>query len=139
VSSDADTPQKQAEQIMAIFPILPGQVSRERSIPPRHVSTAQSDTAQKPLSDNKGGDLIDFGQNDASAPAQAERPSKIEKHPSSDIPNLLESTGQKVDGPLLDFTRDLKKDLPSEKAAVPSSVKRADTEESNDNFFDAEE
>ncbi|KAI3323466.1 Oxysterol-binding protein [Xylariaceae sp. AK1471] len=135
---DADTPQKQAEQIMAIFPILPGQVMSEQNIPPRHVSAAQPSTAGKPPSNDNGGDLIDFGQNDASAPAQAERPTKIEKHPSSDIPNLLESTGQKVDGPLLDFTGDLKRDLPSEKATVPAGMKRTDTEESNDDFFDAE-
>lgn len=128
LNSDGDTPQQQAEQIMAIYPILPGQVSKERDIPPPHPHTAE-----KAPSDDKGGDLIDFGQSDDPAPAQPER------QPSSDIPNLLEATGQKVDGPLLDFTGNLKKDLPADKTKAPPGVKRTETEESNDDFFDAEE
>lgn len=134
VSSDAKTPQKQAEQIMAIYPILQGQVVNHREIPPHHVSPS---TTQKPAPANDGGDLIDFGQNDDPAPVKREPPTKPEKHPSSDITNLLESTGQRVNGPLLDFTSDLKKDLPSEKAKIPQR-KRTNTEESNDAFFDAE-
>lgn len=175
--SDADTPQKQAQQITAIFPVLPGQLSKH-DIPPRHVSHEHPTTTGKPPSgnhggdlvdfeqnpgvvapraerpttmsqvhspttgkspsENKGGDLVDFGQNDDAVAPQAERPTTMEKQPSSDIPNLLEATGRKVDGPLLDFTADLKRDLPSQKAAGPAQIKRSDTEESNDAFFDAE-
>ncbi|KAI0394819.1 Oxysterol-binding protein [Xylariaceae sp. FL0594] len=103
---DGNTPQKQAEQILAIYPILPGQVVKEREIPPPHTHTAE-----KPPSGDKGGDLIDFGQNEATAPAKPIR------QPSSDIPSLLEATGHnKAEGPLLDFTQDLKKDLPADKA-----------------------
>ncbi|GAW16089.1 hypothetical protein ANO14919_055120 [Xylariales sp. No.14919] len=131
---DADKPQKQAEQIMTIYPILQGQVANERVIPPRHVSPT---TTANPPNDNEG-DLIDFGQNEDPTPATTASPSTIEKHPSSNISDLLESTGQKVDGPLLDFTADVKQNLPSEKAKVPQRVKRADTEDSNDAFFDAE-
>lgn len=82
--------------------------------------------------------MIDFGQNDDPSPAKIEPHTKTEKHPSSDITNLLESTGQRANGPLIDFTGDLKKDLPSEEAKIPQRLKRADTEDSNDAFFDAE-
>jgi oxysterol-binding protein-related protein 8 len=132
LNSDGDTPEKQAEQIMAIYPILPGQVSKERDIPPPH-----SHTAEKASSDDKGGDLIDFGQSDDPAPAQPV--GQPVGQSSSDIPNLLEATGQKVDGPLVDFTGDLKKDLPADKAKAPPGVTRAESGESNDDFFDAEE
>ncbi|KAI0102136.1 Oxysterol-binding protein [Nemania sp. FL0031] len=131
---DADTPAKQAEQIMAIYPILQGQVANHRMIPPHHVP---SSTTTNPAPDN-GGDLIDFGQNDDPIPVETRSSAKVERHSSSDITNLLESTGQKVDGPLLDFTGDLKRNLPSEKTKTPQQMKRADTDESNDAFFDAE-
>ncbi|KAI0449756.1 Oxysterol-binding protein [Xylaria acuta] len=139
---DADTPVKQAEQIMAIYPILEGQVANERVIPPHH---APPRTTHKPASataspaDN-GGDLIDFGQNDDPAPlAKTESPAKAHNHRSSaDITNLLESTGQKANGPLIGFTGDLEKDLPSENTKATQGMKRADTEDSNDAFFDAE-
>ncbi|KAI0906913.1 Oxysterol-binding protein [Ustulina deusta] len=131
---DGDTPRKQAEQIMAIYPILQGQVANERVIPPHHVS---SSTTENRSNDN-GGDLIDFGQNDDHTLVKTESPIKTEKPPSSDISNLLEATGHKVDGPLIDFTGDLKENLPSEKTKVPQGVKRSDTDESNDAFFDAE-
>ncbi|KAI1813301.1 Oxysterol-binding protein [Poronia punctata] len=139
---DVDTPEKQAEQIMHIYPIIPGQVCNEREIPPRHASThtANPGQAEKP-SDDHGGDLIDFGQHDDPAPAPAPAPAKPERKPSTDISELLQTTGKKADGPLLDFTHDLHKDLPSDKANASSDLKRTDTAESHDNddFFDAEE
>ncbi|GAP91647.1 putative oxysterol-binding protein [Rosellinia necatrix] len=126
---DADKPAKQAEQIMAIYPILPGQVPHQREIPPHHVSSNNVENHHP----GGGGDLIDFGQNDDPASA-----AKAKKRASSDIPNLLKSTGQKVEGPLLDFTGDMKKNLPPEKTASPRGMKRADTDDSNDVFFDTE-
>lgn len=134
MGSDGHTPAKQAEQILAIYPILQGQSTHHPVIPPQHT---RHNTAENPGKDN-GGDLIDFGQNEEPSPAKPEPPTKIEKHPSSEITNLLESTGQKANGPLIDFTGDLKKDLPSEEAKIPNRIKRADTEDSNDAFFDAE-
>ncbi|TGJ80393.1 hypothetical protein E0Z10_g8373 [Xylaria hypoxylon] len=131
---DADTPQKQAEQMMAIYPILQGQVANEPVIPPRHVSPRTTDNP----SNDDGGDLIDFGQNDDPVPAKTGSPTTIEEHPSPNISSLLESTGKKVGGPLIDFTGDLKRDLPSKKTKVPQRLKRADTDDSNEDFFDAE-
>ncbi|KAI0970463.1 Oxysterol-binding protein [Xylaria arbuscula] len=132
---DGDTLKRQAEQIMGIYPILEGQVANEQAIPARHDS---SNTAIIP-SQNNGGDLIDFGQSNEPTSIKPEPPAKIVKHPSSDISNLLESTGKKADGPLIDFTGDLKETLPADQSKTSSTVKRSDTEESNDAFFDAEE
>lgn len=125
---------------MAIYPILQGQVAHQRVIPQRHVSP---ETTKNHASEGNG-DLVDFGQNDDPVPAKSEPPTKSEpstkseKHNSSEISNLLESTGQKVDGPLLDFTKDLKKDLPTDKTMEPRTLQRVDTGESNDVFFDTE-
>ncbi|TRX97976.1 hypothetical protein FHL15_001186 [Xylaria flabelliformis] len=151
---DADTPQKQAEQMMAIYPILEGQAANERVIPPHHAtpkkiqkpdsataSTSTTTASTTAASTNDGGDLIDFGQNDEPErePANTKPPAKVENQRSSaDITQLLESTGQKANGPLLNFTEDLKKGLPSDKAQVHQRMKRAGTADSNDAFFDAE-
>ncbi|KAK5630079.1 hypothetical protein RRF57_005794 [Xylaria bambusicola] len=132
---DGATPQKQAKQIMDIYPILKGQVTHEEIIPPHHTPP---NTTKPHINDNNSRDLIDFGQNDGPIPAQISSSTTTGKHPSTDISNMLESTGQKANGPLLDFSGDLKENLPSEKASVPQA-KRADTQESNDDFFDAEE
>ncbi|KAI1333140.1 Oxysterol-binding protein [Xylariaceae sp. FL0255] len=119
---DGQTPEKRAEQIMTIYPILPGQKPNDKNT--KHVSTPAAPSASKDAS----GDLIDFGQSDA-APAT---PAKS----SSEISAMLNATGQKANGgPLLDFTTDMKNDLPSTNAGL----KRADTAESNNEFFDAEE
>ncbi|KAI1176184.1 Oxysterol-binding protein [Nemania sp. FL0916] len=130
---DANTPSKQAEQITAIYPIIEGHATNS-AITSHNASPS---TKESPPNNNEG-DLIDFGQNDEPAPAKTQPPAKMEKHPSSDITNLLESTGHKADGPLIDFTGDMKKSLPSEKSKVSQRVKRADTQDSNDAFFDAE-
>lgn len=78
-------------------------------------------------------DLIDFGQNDAPA-ALAAAPAKKD---SKDISGMLQATGREQEGPLIDFTGDMKKDLPPIKEN-PAGLKKGDTAESNDDFFDAE-
>lgn len=131
-SSDAPTPEKQAEQIMAIYPIIPGQKPSDRNIIPPSPSAGKSHTAGHPASeDKKGGDLIDFGPSDppAAAPPQPSSGSK-------EIASMLKSTGREPEGPLIDFTGDMKKDLPA--ASGAPGLKRGDTTESNDNFFDAQ-
>lgn len=85
--SDGPTPEKQCEQILAIYPILKGQKRDSRhSIPPRgsasgqgshqlpagHHPTDQHPTQERPAEPSaadQGGDLIDFGQNDPQPPA----------------------------------------------------------------------
>ncbi|KAI0199093.1 Oxysterol-binding protein [Astrocystis sublimbata] len=149
---DGDTPAKQAEQMMAIFPILKGQTANERVTPPQNAipnvaqklapataSSTQTPAANPTAPTNNGADLIDFGQKDDPTPAPA--PAPVEpKRISTDIQNLLESTGQKAsNGPLLDFTKDLKNGLPDGKTKAPIALTRGDTTESNDAFFDAHE
>ncbi|CAJ2500915.1 Uu.00g037680.m01.CDS01 [Anthostomella pinea] len=142
---DGATPEKQAEQVMGIYPIIPGQNTRERNIVPPNASAGNPKTAGKPASDDRPGDLIDFGQisqNDdaASAPKLDSKPATNIHDTSTNansIHDMLESTGHKSDGPLIDFTGDMKKDLPPAKGPPPA-MKRTETEESSDAFYDAQ-
>ncbi|KAI1082989.1 Oxysterol-binding protein [Whalleya microplaca] len=120
-------PEKQSEQIMAIYPIIPGQKSSEWNMIPPSASAGNPRAAAKPAADD---DLIDFGQNDAAPPSGGSTP-KARKD-SKSISGILASTGHKAEGgqPLIDFAGDLKKDLPP--SAAKSPPKTPGTE-----FFDA--
>ncbi|KAI1402374.1 Oxysterol-binding protein [Hypoxylon fuscum] len=144
------TPEKQAEQIMSIYPIIPGQKPADWQMIPPSSSAGSPHTAAHPASEDKSenADLIDFGQNDTpasptttakdAAPPPAKRDSK-------DIAAMLKATGREPEGggSLIDFAGDLKKDLPAAAAASQGKekgLKRDDTKESsgsNDDFFDA--
>lgn len=127
---DGTTPEEQAEQIMAIYPIIPGQKHSEWDLPSPTAHSHSQPDATKEASQNATADLIDFGQSDGPAPAV--------RQDSKDIAAMLQSTGQKPDGPLIDFAGDLKKNLPATpKTPGPNRV-RGDTGESNDAFFDAQ-
>lgn len=158
--SDGPTPEKQCEQILAIYPILKGQkpVSRH-SIPPRGSVSGHSSRqppAEQPAAD-QGGDLIDFGQNDPHPPASNQPEVKPESKPdpnldakpgseqenrpvldayhksTADIQSMLSHTGSPAPGgPLIDFHQDIK-------TTLPAGLKRADTTESSDEFVDAHE
>ncbi|KAK4129329.1 Oxysterol-binding protein [Parathielavia appendiculata] len=137
---DGATPEKQAAQIMAIYPIVKGQIfNQKNAIPPR----ASHDHSGRPK-DLDGGqyDLIDFGddspaQQQASSrkqsPSQGNSPPLDPSHRSTaEIQEMLSSTGARAnEGPLIDFHEDVKKDL-------PSSIKRPDSIESDDEFVDAQ-
>ncbi|KAI0021039.1 Oxysterol-binding protein [Xylariomycetidae sp. FL0641] len=129
---DATTPEQRAEQIMSIYPILPGQKPRDFNIVPPSHAAGKPSTAGKPASDDNAGDLINFDQSEQSA-VQAKRDSTQCK----DVHEMLESTGHKAEGPLIDFAGEMKKDLPSAPESKPP-VKRAETGESHDEFFDAQ-
>ena len=144
-SSDGSTPQKQTEQILAVTPILRGQVHTEKNpIPPPHhrsssyASTKSPTTSHAPPPSTGDNDLIDFGQNDGTSdlpanlhPAQAVNP----EHQQLEQTLRETSTEQKPQGsPLIDFHDDLKRDLPA-----GGSLTRQDTETSDvDEFVDAE-
>ncbi|KAI1843354.1 hypothetical protein JX265_007829 [Neoarthrinium moseri] len=140
---DGDTPEKLAEQVMAIYPIIPGQKPSDRNFIPPHASAGNPATAGKPAAADAPADLIDFSHGDQpAAPVPAENPAvaaAAKTEPSKDsteIRHMLGTTGQKApDGPLIDFTADMKKDLPK---TQPAELKRSETEESNDVFFDVE-
>lgn len=109
-------PQKQAEQIMAIYPIVDGQKLDQRNVIPPHnhgihvngqpSKTDQSKTLDQtpapqpapPKEPEATADLIDFSE-------------PVKK--KSEIENMLSSTGKPADGPLIDFTTEMKQDLPS--------------------------
>ncbi|KAJ0313644.1 hypothetical protein COL516b_000584 [Colletotrichum fioriniae] len=143
---DHTSPEKQTEQILAIYPILPGQKpSTTNAIPPHKPSTTREAPAPAPAPVAQqhvgGNDLIDFGDAPATIPtaptatAPAVQPPINTPPPagqearsgSKDIEGMLNSTGtQAKEGPLMDFT-DMKKSVPP--------LKRAD--ESNDSFHNA--
>jgi hypothetical protein len=122
------TPEKQAEQVKSIYPVVDGQKAEKQPTPPRSAAPrseedllSMGDEAQ-PASDNKAAadagqvDLVDFGQNEeASKPTQPKAESTPTKS-SDEIADLLSSTGKPAQGPLLDFTQDMKKGLPSDKS-----------------------
>lgn len=135
---------------MAIYPVLPGQKLPERNAIPPHTSTdpqepvkaPASTPAEAPASTPANNDLIDFGESDSpAAPVPAENPAVAavaEKSPSKDsteIRQMLNATGQQApEGPLIDFTSDMKANLPK----THPELKRSSTENSNDVFFDVE-
>ena len=63
--------------------------------------------ASKPPQD----DLIDFGQDDAPTPKPEQAEKTVPKTPD-EIEKMLTSTGKPAEGPLIDFTQEMKKDLP---------------------------
>lgn len=107
-SDSSASPEKQTEQILAIYPIVPGQpIARRPSIPaqpssPKSVRKSTNQVVEKPKEEDS---LIDFGNDEAPAPA-TKKPDEIE--------TLLAATGKPADGPLIDFAQDLKRDLPAD-------------------------
>lgn len=108
--------------MLSIYPILSGQkADGDNIIPSRSVESqpVESNTAPAPAAPatTTRDDLIDFGNDDAPAePPQPERPAAVANpavESTGEISGLLKSTGKPAaDGPLLDFTHDLKKDVP---------------------------
>ncbi|OIW34546.1 hypothetical protein CONLIGDRAFT_9937 [Coniochaeta ligniaria NRRL 30616] len=146
---DGPTPEKQTEQILAIYPILKAEQHPIEQHPAEQRPTEQRPTEQRPTEQRPaeppaagaGDDLIDFGQNDAQPPAPKQPELKPEERPAIDanhkstaeIQALLSQTGSPAPGgPLIDFHQDLK-------TTLPAGLKRADTTESSDEFVDAQE
>ncbi|KAI9650493.1 Oxysterol-binding protein OBPa [Ciborinia camelliae] len=163
-SIDGESPQKQTEQILAVYPILPGQKSMEKNrIPPQHhqhteqanpvpapVSAAAAPVPLPPLEKEKE-NLIDF-RSDSSAPAPAHIPADLHAaqtqnngQQQKDLERTLQSTstaqGQNQSS-LIDFQDDLRKDLPAAtdtQGTASATLYRLDTDtHSLDEFVDAE-
>ena len=122
---------------MAIYPIVKGQKLDQRNVIPPHITgsgvNSQSTKTDKPKEVQPQNDLIDFGQTEAPTPPQPAlqpalqptaqpvtqpaappvKPQPVPTKSQAEISNLLSSTGKKADGPLIDFTNDVKRDLPS--------------------------
>jgi hypothetical protein len=168
-SRDGSTPEKQTEQILAIYPILKGQKPNTRNvIPPRssisgpssHPSQAeehpieqdglqQHGTEQHPSEPRSAEppaagveeDLIDFGQNETQPPASKQPESKPEERPAIDVHHKSTAEIQS----LLSQTGSPAPGGPlidfhqDLKTSLPAGIKRTDTAESNDEFVDAQE
>lgn len=139
-TSDSTDAKKCTDQVLAIYPILPGQMKDGANpIPPRAAESKpgankSSESKQTPAQPAQPAhdDLIDFSQDDS--PAEAARPAAVPStidsrtESTGEISGLLKSTGKPSEGPLIDFHNDLKKNIPS--------IPRAG---SNDFFVDAKE
>jgi hypothetical protein len=94
---------------MNIFPIVKGQKPKQENAIPEFVPKTEAPApAPAAPAATKQDDLIDFGQ--------SEEPAKEQQTPKqpSEIESMLASTGKPADGPLIDFTQELKKDLPTD-------------------------
>ncbi|KAK7742170.1 Oxysterol-binding protein OBPa [Diatrype stigma] len=157
---DGTTPEKVTEQVLKIYPIVPGQKVSERNFIPPRISAGNPLTAGKPATDDKPADLIDFGEDKVSEPAatspqQQPQPQSATdntttaKKSSQDISAMLQATGKDAtgEGPLIDFAGDMKQDLPStpknQTQHSSPGLNKSETESSNDDvnnaFFDARE
>lgn len=129
---DGSTPEKQAAQIMAIYPVIKGQRFNQKNvIPPR---SSISDSASRPTDlhnhqEPQSGDLIDFGDDKSPVSEQNKPPLDASHKSTAEIQAMLASTGTRAkDSPLVDFHDDMKKTLPNSKEA-----------DSDDEFVDAHE
>ncbi|KAK3986705.1 hypothetical protein QBC44DRAFT_247628 [Cladorrhinum sp. PSN332] len=136
---DATTPEKQAAQIMAIYPIVKGQrLEHKIVIPPR---ASFSDQAGRPqtLPGKNDDDLINLKDDEPSSPSTkplgkkkptGPKPALDSAHESTtEIQAMLAATSNRAkEGPLIDFHKDMKNDLP-----------RSNTDDSHDedDFVDA--
>ncbi|KAK4164213.1 Oxysterol-binding protein-like protein OBPalpha [Cladorrhinum sp. PSN259] len=138
---DATTPEKQAAQIMAIYPIVKGQKLEHKIVIPPRASLSDPD-ARPPTSPGKDGDdLINFEDDKPSSPPRAStkvpekkpigpKPPLDSAHESTtEIQAMLAATGNRAkEGPLIDFHQDMRNDL-----------SRSNTKDSHDedDFVDA--
>ena len=124
---------------MAIYPVVAGQKFNQTNLIPSRASLSEQNAQPKDVASGEG-DLIDFGGNGLEPqqpPANAQpltsgtQPLLYLSQPGATTEELLASTGIRQEGALNDFHHDLKRGL-------PSSVKRADSTESDDEFVDAQ-
>lgn len=125
---------------MAIYPVVKGQKPSTVNAIPSRGDLVEKAQAGPPPSEN----LVDFGDEPTTESKQPPEPEAQATGPtgtgapadtsgSNEIKQMLYSTGHppESDSPLVDFGKDLKKDLPG--------VKRSETDESQDEFHDAKE
>ncbi|KAM0173942.1 hypothetical protein ACHAPF_006435 [Botrytis cinerea] len=164
-SIDGASPQEQTEQILAVYPILPGQKFTEKNrIPPQsHQHTEQANPlpptipvaaapAPIPSQEKDKENLTDLGR-ESPAPVQSQyvpadllaAQTQNNGQQQKDLERVLQSTstvqGQNQ-GSLIDFHDDLRKDLPAatdNQGTAASTLYRQDTDtHSVDEFVDAE-
>ncbi|PQE19889.1 oxysterol-binding protein [Rutstroemia sp. NJR-2017a BVV2] len=165
---DGDTPEKQTEQILAVYPILPGQkFSEKNQIPPQYHQPEQAKAPEQvpaptPVSASAPApapappapaavpvpaaplqaqeNLIDFNADSPTVSHTANSHSaQTENNQQKDLENTLQSTStSQAQHGLIDFHDDLRKDLPTGEENS-ATLKRQDTDtQSLDEFVDAE-
>ncbi len=117
-SDGSASPEEQTQQVLAIYPVLPGQKAGEvAALPSNDVAPPRSATqpvaqppAQPGAQPSAGNDLIDFGGNDAAVqpPAQTPaqppaQPAQPPVKPADDVENMLKQTGKPGEGSLIDL------------------------------------
>ena len=165
---DGTTPEKQAAQIMAIYPIIKGQKFNQQNVIPPRASLEVNELAKEPHSND--GNLIDFGDSEPTPqppvakqqpPLATEQPAPVEEQPApvEEQPAPVKEQPQApVSQPPLDpshrstteiqemlsATGSRAKDGPlfdfheDMKKGLPGSVKRTNTGGSEDEFVDAQ-
>ncbi|EFY92762.1 oxysterol binding protein, putative [Metarhizium acridum CQMa 102] len=97
------SPEEQTQQFLSIYPVVDGQkLDGGFTIPPRKEANGQAEK------NGVAGDLIDIGGD--VPPTQP----VTNNNKSTEIENLLNSTGKPAEGALIDFTEDMKKDSPAD-------------------------
>jgi hypothetical protein len=88
---------------------LDGNPSGSTKIEPKPPSedSPEEDNGTQPA----GEDLIEFGEGNG-APTKTE-PAPLPAQTPDEIEKMLTSTGKRSEGPLIDFTEEMKKDLPT--------------------------
>ena len=122
---------------MAIYPIVNGQRFVEKNpIPPRTPIASPSKETHPPVL-TADHEKLDHHEEAAMAKEPVDTTPKV--HPpldhshesTTEIQTLLAATGTVAkEGPLIDFHQDMKKDLPA--------IKKVDSEDSHDEFVDAQ-
>ena len=135
IGSDGDTPEKQAAQIMAIYPILEGQKWDPKNVIPPRASISGSETPNTASRSAEVG-LINAGQNNVPSSSREVQKVNAPIDPShgstAEIQEMLAATGSRATNePLIDFHEDLDK-------SFPAGVKGVETENSSDEFVDAQ-
>lgn len=124
--STGQDPQQLTEQVLSIYPILEGQKanSGDNSVPSTAVENQSTEIKAAPApgpATSTRDNLIDFGGDGTAAEApQPERPAPVANpavESTGEISGLLKATGKPAEGPLLDFTHDMKKTVPETEAS----------------------
>lgn len=127
--SNGETPEKQAAQIMAIYPVVQGQkLDSKHVIPPRGSALGPFHPSRE---EKEGKDHVDLKRNEpqettteVQGPEANIKPQLDSSHKSTaEVQEMLASTGHRASGgSVIDF----------------HGLKRSDTEDSSDEFVDAQ-
>jgi hypothetical protein len=139
------------------FPQAPSTSSGNTIAYPSPISTPKAGpvSSSKAVPVSSGNDLVDFGQNDGPPVAPSQQPTIQSQMPADlyaaqtqnggqqqkELENILHSTGtiKENEGGLIDFHRDLRKELPGNQSTEAALLKKRDTDtDSVDEFVDAE-